>query len=79
LTEQHGEGRVRSLAEAVLFYVGIPAALLYPLGVLGVGLQMSQDPLFPYSRLDTDARVLEGTHQEHVRDTRQVGLVLIPL
>ena len=53
MTEQHGEERVRSLAEAVLFYVGIPAALLYPLGVLGVGLQMSQDPLFPYSRLDT--------------------------
>jgi hypothetical protein len=53
LAEQHGEERVRSLAEAVLFYVGIPAALLYPLGVLGVGLQMSQDPLFPYSRLDT--------------------------
>jgi hypothetical protein len=50
LTEQHGEERVRSLAESVLFYVGIPAALLYP---LGVGLQMSQDPLFPYSRLDT--------------------------
>jgi hypothetical protein len=53
LTQQHGEKRVRSLAESVLFYVGIPAALLYPLGVLGVGLQMSMDPLFPYSRLDT--------------------------
>jgi hypothetical protein len=54
LTEQHGgEKRVRSLAESVLFYVGIPAALLYPLGVLGVGIQMSNDPLFPYSRLDT--------------------------
>jgi hypothetical protein len=37
----------------VLFYVGIPAALLYPLGVLGVGIQMWLDPLFPYSRLDT--------------------------
>ena len=53
MTEQPGEERVRSLAEAVLFYVGIPAALLYPLGVLGVGLQLSKDPLFPYSRLDT--------------------------
>jgi hypothetical protein len=53
LTEQHGEKKVRSLAESVIFYVGIPAALLYPLGVLGVGLQMSKDPLFPYSRLDT--------------------------
>jgi len=54
LTEQHGgEKRVRSLAESALFYVGIPAVLLYPLGVLGVGIQMSRDPLFPYSRLDT--------------------------
>ena len=53
MTQQHGEKRVRTLAESVLFYVGIPAALLYPLGVLGVGLQMSMDPLFPYSRLDT--------------------------
>jgi hypothetical protein len=53
LTQQHGEKRARSLAEAVLFYVGITAALLYPLGVLGVGLQMSMEPLFPYSRLDT--------------------------
>jgi hypothetical protein len=41
------------LAESVLFYVGIPAALLYPLGVLGVGIQVLRDPLFPYSRLDT--------------------------
>ena len=54
MTEQHGgEKSVRSLAESVLFYVGIPAALLYPLGVLGVGIQMWLDPLFAYSRLDT--------------------------
>jgi hypothetical protein len=52
LTE-HEEKNVRSLAEATNFYVGIPAALLYPLGVLGVGIQMWLDPLFPYSRLDT--------------------------
>jgi len=49
----HGEKKVRSLAESVLFYVGIPAALLYPLGVFGVGIQLWRDPLFPYSRLDT--------------------------
>jgi hypothetical protein len=52
LTE-HQEKKVRSLAESVLFYVGIPAVLLYPLGVLGVGIQLLKDPLFPYSRLDT--------------------------
>ena len=49
MTEQHEEKNVRSLAESVLFYVGIPAALLYPLGVLGVGIQMWRDPLFPYA------------------------------
>src|SRR3712207_3093859 len=53
MTEHGGEKRVRSLAESVLFYVGIPAALLYPLGILGVGIQLWRDPLFPYSRLDT--------------------------
>jgi hypothetical protein len=47
LTQQHEEKNVRSLAASVLFYVGIPAALLYPLGVLGVGIQMWRDPLFP--------------------------------
>jgi hypothetical protein len=39
LTERK-EGKVRSLAESVLFYVGIPAATLYPLGVLGLGIQL---------------------------------------
>jgi hypothetical protein len=53
LTEQHGEKRVRSLVESALFYVGMPAAALYPLGVLGIGIQLWRDPLFPYSRLDT--------------------------
>ncbi len=50
---ERGEGKVRSLAESVLFYVGIPAATLYPLGFLGVGIQMWRDPLFPYERLDS--------------------------
>jgi hypothetical protein len=51
--EQHPEKRVRGVAESALFYVGIPAAALYPLGVLGIGIQLWRDPLFPYSRLDT--------------------------
>jgi hypothetical protein len=50
---EQGEKRVRSFAESVLFYLGIPVAALYPLGVLGVGIQLWRDPLFPYSRLDT--------------------------
>jgi hypothetical protein len=49
LTQHHEEKNVRSLAEYVFFYVGIPAALLYSLGVLGVGIQMWRDPLFPYA------------------------------
>ena len=53
MTQQHEGTKVRSLAESALFYVGIPAALLYPLGVSGVGIQLWRDPLFPYSRLDT--------------------------
>ncbi len=50
---EHQEKKVRSLAESMLFYVGIPAAIVYPLGVLGVGIQLWRDPLFPYDRLDT--------------------------
>jgi hypothetical protein len=50
---EQGEKRVRSVAESALFYVGIPAAALYPLGVLGIGIQLWRDPLFPYARLDT--------------------------
>jgi hypothetical protein len=50
---EQGEKRVRSFAESVLFYVGFPVAALYPLGVLGVGIQLWRDPLFPYTRLDT--------------------------
>ena len=50
---EQGEKRVRSVAESALFYVGIPAAALYPLGVLGTGIQLWRDPMFPYTRLDT--------------------------
>lgn len=50
---EHKRDKVRSTAESALFYVGIPAALVYPLGVLGVGIQVWRDPLFPYARLDT--------------------------
>jgi hypothetical protein len=50
---EQGEKRVRGVAESALFYVGIPAAALYPLGVLGIGIQLWRDPLFSYSRLDT--------------------------
>ena len=46
MTEQHGEKRVRSLVESALFYVGIPAAALYPLGVVGVGIVLDRKAAF---------------------------------
>jgi hypothetical protein len=36
--------KVRSTAESALFYVGIPAALVYPLGVVGVWASSSGSP-----------------------------------
>jgi uncharacterized membrane protein YhaH (DUF805 family) len=44
---------LRHTLEGALFYVGIPTVTLYPLGFVGLGLQMRNDPFFPYSRLDT--------------------------
>ena len=40
--------KARDLLEAVLFYVGVPAATLYPLGFMGVFLQLWTDQFFPY-------------------------------
>ncbi len=44
---------LRHTLEGMLFYVGIPTVTLYPLGFVGLGLQMRNDPFFPYSRLGT--------------------------
>ena len=44
---------LRQTLEGALFYLGIPTVTLYPLGFVGLGLQMRNDPFFPYSRLDT--------------------------
>jgi hypothetical protein len=48
----HG-AKTRDLVEALLFYVGVPAATLYPLGFAGLFFQMWSDQLFPYSDFDT--------------------------
>ena len=45
--------KVRDLVGAVLFYVGIPAVTLYPLGFVALSVQMWRDPFFPYSYLGT--------------------------
>jgi hypothetical protein len=45
--------KVRDIVEAGLFYVGIPAGTLYPLGFVALSVQMWRDPFFPYSTLDT--------------------------
>ena len=44
---------LRHTLEGALFYVGIPTVTLYPLGFVGLGLQMRSDPFFPYSHLGT--------------------------
>jgi hypothetical protein len=40
---------LRDILEGFLFYVGIPALTLYPLGFVALCLQMWRDQLFPYS------------------------------
>lgn len=45
--------KVRDIVGSVLFYVGIPAVTLYPLGFIALSVQMWRDPFFPYSHLDT--------------------------
>ena len=50
----HAEGgRGRSIVEAGLLYLGIPAVTLYPLGFVGLGIQLWRDPYFPYSDFTT--------------------------
>ena len=40
---------LRDLFGGLLFYVGIPATTLYPLGFLALSLQLWRDPDFPYT------------------------------
>ena len=40
---------LRDLFGGLLFYVGIPATTLYPLGFLAMSLQLWRDPDFPYT------------------------------
>ena len=44
---ERGDVNVRDIFEAGLFYVGIPAVTLYPLGFVGLGVEMWNDPFFP--------------------------------
>ena len=43
----------KDLLQSLLFYVGIPAATLYPLGFAALAIQLWNDPLFPYYDFDT--------------------------
>ena len=45
--------KARDLIEAGLFYIGVPAATLYPLGFAGLFLQLWSDQLFPYYDYNT--------------------------
>jgi hypothetical protein len=38
----------KDLVQSLLFYIGIPAATLYPLGFAALAIQLWNDPLFPY-------------------------------
>lgn len=48
-----GSRRTREIAELGLLYVGVPAVTLYPLGFVGLGIQLWRDPFFPYTDLTT--------------------------
>src|SRR3712207_2787531 len=43
----------KDLVQSLLFYVGIPAVTLYPLGFGALAVQLWNDPLFPYYDFDT--------------------------
>src|SRR3712207_5991991 len=43
----------KDLVQSLLFYVGIPAVTLYPLGFAALAIQLWNDPLFPYYDFDT--------------------------
>ena len=40
---------LRDVVGGFLFYFGIPAATLYPLGFVALSLQLWRDPDFPYT------------------------------
>jgi len=40
---------LRNILGGALFYIGIPAATLYPLGFMALSLQLWRDPEFPYN------------------------------
>ena len=44
--------KVRDLVEVALLYVGIPAVTLYPLGFVGLLIQLWRDNFFPYYDYD---------------------------
>jgi len=45
--------QIKSLIEGGLLYIGIPAATLYPLGFIALGVQLWRDPAFPYHDFTT--------------------------
>lgn len=45
--------KVKDLIEVALLYVGIPAVALYPLGFVGLLIQLWRDDFFPYEHFNT--------------------------
>lgn len=40
--------KVKDVVEVALLYVGVPAVTLYPLGFVGLFIQLWRDSFFPY-------------------------------
>jgi hypothetical protein len=45
--------KVKDLIEVALLYVGVPAVALYPLGFVGLMIQLWRDDFFPYQHFNT--------------------------
>jgi hypothetical protein len=50
---QEHPSRTANLVQLGLLYVGIPAVTLYPLGFVGLAIQLWRDPFFPYTDFTT--------------------------
>jgi hypothetical protein len=58
----------KDLVQSLLFYVGIPAVTLYPLGFAALAIQLWNDPLFPYYDFDTVAVLPRPSRERRKRD-----------
>ncbi len=60
---------LKDLVQSLLFYVGIPAVTLYPIGFAALAIQLWNDPLFPYYDFDTVWYAVTLVHNTQVVGT----------